>query len=193
MGALPQYNYTHTHHLPSPLQKFCACTHPAWKAEGERKGPMSRHTKFSGQIWVTCLKNNPEIVWPYKTQVQRLVTLGFPRHLVLSNAPRNHMLLNGVSQQAITQCPGKQHSVSLWNTDTHKSEAKVNILSFHLICILFSVFVLFLFCFFERRIHYEGQAGFQCEAPAHLSPTSSRIRSRCHHALLKVKTWKCNY
>lgn len=128
----------------------------------------------------------PEIVLSYKTKVHRLIILGFLGHRVLANAPRNHMLLNGVPLPAITQYPCKQHSVSLRNSEYPQIRVKGQTSSLSSSLCSFQ-------CWFEPGTHYEIRAGFHCEAPSLSQPLRGRIKSLCHHALLKVKIQKHNY
>lgn len=128
----------------------------------------------------------PEIVLSYKTKVHRLVTLGFPGHRVLANAPRNPMLLNGVPVPAITQYPGKQHSVSLRHSEYPQIRVKGQTHSLSSSLCSFQ-------CWFEPGAHYEIRAGFYREAPSLSQPLRGMIKNLCHHALLKVKIQKHNY
>lgn len=103
----------------------------------------------------------PEIGWSYKTKVHRLITPGFLGHRVLSNAPRNHVLLNGVPLLAMTQCPGKQQLCLYETWNPHKSETEVNLSSSPFLCVLFSVDL--------SQGFMKSRMGFNMRLPACLS------------------------
>lgn len=103
----------------------------------------------------------PEIVSFYKTKVHRLVTLGFPGYRVLAKAPRNHMLLNGVPLPVITQYPGKQHSVSLQDSEYPQIRDKGQTPSL-LLCVLFGVDL-------SQGLTMKSGLGFTMRLPACLS------------------------